>query len=85
MSNKNSLFAKGSGVYVCRLCGKHTRQTDPDSAAIELCGLCYEVAGIENQHSDDGHKGLIRDCEICLAEMTPKARVHCLANPELFD
>ena len=49
-------FARGSGVYTCRLCGKRTRQTDPDSAGVGLCGKCYEHAGWENYHSDSGHK-----------------------------
>lgn len=84
MNTKNNRFARGTGMYVCAVCKKQTRQTDPDSAGVGLCGLCYEVAGIENQHSDMGHECKLQECEECLSDLNDKAKDHCLAHPELF-
>lgn len=50
----NNRFAKGTGVYQCRCCRRNTRQTDIDSANLNMCGECYESAGIENQILDEG-------------------------------
>jgi hypothetical protein len=45
-------FAKGSGVYTCRLCTRKTRQTDPDATAAKCCTQCWEISGIENEVED---------------------------------
>jgi len=81
---KHNRFEKGSGVYVCACCGKKTRATDQDSAGVGLCHLCYEVAGFENMHSDDGHEGILQDCEICKEQMNEKYIKHAQEHPELF-
>lgn len=52
---RHSHFQRGSGVFVCRVCGRNTRNTG-DNGAIHLCEQCYEIAGYENQFSDDGGK-----------------------------
>lgn len=47
-----SRFARGSAVYKCECCGKLTRKTGPDHAENFLCEPCWELGGIENEHSD---------------------------------
>ena len=47
-------FQKGSGVYRCRLCKHNTRYTGGDGHSVELCDLCYDLAGEENHISDNG-------------------------------
>jgi hypothetical protein len=41
-------FEKGSGAYVCRVCGKLTRETGYGESSIRLCLKCYDEAGEEN-------------------------------------
>lgn len=50
----DSKFRRGSGVYTCRCCGHRTRETGHCESGVELCALCYEIGGLENQISD-GH------------------------------
>jgi hypothetical protein len=48
-------FTVGSGCYVCRSCGRKTRDDgNGDSVGSKLCTECYDFAGIENTISDDG-------------------------------
>ena len=59
-------FEKGSGCYKCRACGKLTRSTGRgDNEHVGLCADCYDDAGQENLHSDEGHEGAYADCAIC--------------------
>lgn len=62
---KHNHFAKGSGVYICRICGKQTRETGEGESDVRLCVDCWDSAGQENCHSDDGHEGSFEDCPIC--------------------
>lgn len=48
MSN-NRRFTRGT--FPCSACARLTRGT-PDSAAIDLCGQCYEIAGLYNSFQD---------------------------------
>lgn len=80
----NNRFARGSGVYTCGVCGKQTRQTDPDSAGVGLCGNCYEVAGVENFHNDEAHKGQLCDCELCREEMSDKGWAWLQSHKKFF-
>ena len=58
-------FAKGSGCYKCRICGKLTRKTG-DGAEVLLCESCYDLAGWENAHSDENHKKYPNEhCPFC--------------------
>lgn len=50
----NNRFAKGSGVYCCRVCNHNTRHTGGDGASVGLCDLCYDLAGEDNHISDYG-------------------------------
>lgn len=48
---RNARFTKG--VFNCTSCGRRTRGDD-DSASLDMCWQCYELAGCDNQHNDDG-------------------------------
>jgi hypothetical protein len=52
-TTRNSRFQRGSGVYVCRTCGHNTRDTGGDGAGVQLCDLCFDLAGEENHISDN--------------------------------
>lgn len=41
-------FTKGSGVYRCRCCDHNTRDTGGDGAGVQLCDICYDLAGYDN-------------------------------------
>ena len=45
-------FQKGSGVYICAECGKHTRDTGRGEASVGFCFKCYEAAEKWNAESD---------------------------------
>lgn len=62
---KYNRIARGSGVYPCVYCGKQTRETGEGESDCKLCAHCYLIAGLENQHSDDGHNGDFADCPLC--------------------
>jgi hypothetical protein len=50
-----SRFARGSGCYRCEGCGRQTRSTGRgDNENVRLCAECYDLAGIENEISDQG-------------------------------
>lgn len=65
-----SHFARGSGCYTCRCCGKRTRSTGRGDNEHQLvCAACYDLAGIENEHADGYHKDEpASDCPLCAAE-----------------
>jgi hypothetical protein len=46
-------FQRGSAVYKCNVCKRSTRNTG-DEGNCRLCAECYELAGIENEISDNG-------------------------------
>jgi len=50
---KHNRFQTGRGVYACTICARQTR--GPDGVHIDLCGQCFDLAGIENEVSD-GHR-----------------------------
>ncbi len=56
--NRRSSFQGGFGrasVYACRCCKRQTRGAG-DAFGVELCGECFELAGIENAISDNGEE-----------------------------
>lgn len=75
----NRRFQVGSGVYTCYRCTRQTRDTGKGEAQFDLCADCFEIEGMENQHSDDDHDGDLADCEECKRQMTPSGR-HKLEN-----
>lgn len=56
-------FRKGQSTYICRACGKRTRESQDCEGGVELCYECYEAAGQENTHSDSGHGGEFGCCQ----------------------
>ncbi len=69
MMTKGNKFAKGSGCYVCRECGKRTRETGDCESGVDLCLACYNLAGIENSHCDGYHDEVPdMDCPLCKVE-----------------
>lgn len=56
MSNlTTNRFARGSGMYACRCCGRNTRSTGRgDNEHARLCVECFELAGYENLLTDQG-------------------------------
>ncbi len=67
MKNYNR-FEKGSGTFICRICGKRTRSTSPDNAAVQLCTPCMEHEEAINAHNDNGHENhpeRREGCPIC--------------------
>lgn len=49
----NSHFRRGQGVFPCDCCGRQTRGTI-DTIGIDMCAQCYDLAGDDNMHNDDG-------------------------------
>lgn len=64
---RNSRFARGSGVYTCKSCGKKTRETGEGESSIRMCLLCHEIGAFENSLSDGGHpapySGVFSGCQ----------------------
>lgn len=61
-----------SALYVCRACGKRTRETGDGESGCELCRDCYHVAGLENEHLDGLHADApVADCPRCKGEARP--------------
>jgi len=55
-----------SATYRCVVCGKLTRETGDGESHVDLCRRCYREAGVENFHSDDGHRAKsIHGCPQC--------------------
>lgn len=46
-------FKRGQSTFNCNICGRLTRDTG-DNGQHELCPDCYELAGLDNMHNDDG-------------------------------
>lgn len=53
MSKSNSHFQRGQGVFNCTCCSRLTRGTT-DAIGMELCQQCFDLAGDDNMHNDDG-------------------------------
>jgi hypothetical protein len=51
---KFNRFQPHTSVFTCRCCGRKSRETARNSGAGDICGQCYDLAGIENEISD-GH------------------------------
>lgn len=74
---KSSRFAKGSGVYTCNCCNRQTRSTGRgDNEHARLCAECYDLAGFDNQVSDEGIGSLtpenLSDIRTLIATITSK-------------
>ena len=51
MAKRINGFTYGSGCFVCKFCGKNTRDTG-DNGDCGLCPECYDLAGLENSYQD---------------------------------
>lgn len=47
-------FGTNGGTYRCRVCHGRTRNVGGDAAPLKLCEECFELAGEDNAHNDDG-------------------------------
>lgn len=69
-ATRNARFQSGTACYTCAVCGKRTRDTGRSEADTGLCYRCFTIAGLENQHSDNGpeygHPGMFGSCATCL-------------------
>ena len=45
-SSANRSFTQGRGTYVCDCCLRRTRETTVQGS--DLCGLCFDLAGLQN-------------------------------------
>lgn len=61
----NKFQGRTGGTYICRICGKRTRETGDGESYTQLCSSCYNMAGQENAHSDENHAGNFKHCDIC--------------------
>jgi rubrerythrin len=71
-----------SGMYgnqtrnvTCAVCGKLTHSTIAGYSGLELCRKHLAEALYENQHSDDGHTGAMKDCPVCGPQYRTMARL----------
>ena len=49
-----SKFVKGSSTFKCACCTRLTRFTGDQAVGAKVCPQCWDLAGYENQLSDDG-------------------------------
>jgi hypothetical protein len=55
-----------NAIYVCLECGKRTRETGDCESGANLCRDCFEMSGIDNEHSDGEHRDTPHpDCPRC--------------------
>ena len=50
-------FRRGQSTFVCRQCGKRTRDVNGGNGNVELCELCDEKAMAGNSLADAGFRG----------------------------
>lgn len=67
MKTRYDRFQRGSGLYVCKSCGKKTRETSGGEGGTQLCRRCFDKSSQENAHSDH-HEGAMSNCPECRAE-----------------
>jgi hypothetical protein len=67
VTRSNSYFKAGSGVYVCGICKKRTRETGDGESGCDLCAKCWDREGRRNTHLDH-HDTPVDGCEFCEEE-----------------
>lgn len=59
-------FSKLNTLCDCRICGKKTHSSIDGDLDIQLCRKCYTEAGLENEHADGLHSGIVKkNCPQC--------------------
>lgn len=55
---------KSARCYVC-----NTRKaTMPRHTFLDMCHVCYDIAGLENEHADGFHTEPITNCPVCVTD-----------------
>ena len=55
MARTTNRITKGTGIFSCSCCGRKTRDVgNGDNELVGMCEECYNLAGMENEHSDSG-------------------------------
>ena len=54
-------------TFTCYDCGQSGTADMFDSSGTDLCLPCYDAAGLENEHSDNGHADPVTGCPTCEA------------------
>jgi hypothetical protein len=57
---------RNAGTKVCAGCGK--RVWKHSGQGTDFCERCYERAGLENEHTDNGHEVSTPNCPLCEAQ-----------------
>lgn len=65
MQKFNRYTRRDGGLYVCRVCGKRTRETGEGESSCLLCKNCYNRGALENDHNDYGHSKKVDNCPEC--------------------
>lgn len=61
-------LSRTNRMVPCRVCKKLTHSDIQGAAGIELCGPCFDAAGLENEHADGYHESEAHpDCPDCAA------------------
>jgi hypothetical protein len=66
MKTKRNTFSRFNQPVPCRMCGKSTTWSEANgNHGLDLCGPCFERAGLENDHLDNGHGSAVAGCPVC--------------------
>lgn len=85
-TKRNRLSRWNQTNVICHCCGKRT--TDQSGEGTDLCGVCFESAGMENQHMDTNgeHYGeKPSDCPYCLGLQCMHEKAKKVRKPSLID
>ena len=74
-----SKFQRGSGCFTCMMCGKHTRQTEGNTANEEMCISCINESEKHNYYQDNPSAGkcTCKDCKPKEAATLPLEEKWC--------
>lgn len=59
-------FSRHNQPVTCRCCGKLTTERVQGTYGLDMCAVCIDSAGVENEHQDGHHeRGTRGDCPLC--------------------
>lgn len=74
-------FRPGRSTFICTCCQRNTRET-VDNSGTDLCGICYDLHGLQNSFWDDGSRmscdeldSLMRRRDELLKKLRPKGEM----------